>query len=163
MKYFKNLILIFVFFGCQTKDCKEWYSSYRLTPVTMIYNGNDKIGDYYKTYFIDKELIFDATLIYSVDGYEECKTKTMIHEIFNDSTTICCGNRLIIGNDTLEAYTNLIRYFDLLEKKGRRLLKYKVQEFDFPLFEHLENTFYLKFLLSDNQILKDSCVVKIIQ
>ena len=163
MKHFKYLILIFVFFGCQTKDCKEWYSGVRLTPVTINNNGNEKIGDFYKTDFSEKELIFEVTLTYSADGYEECKTKTMIHEIKNDSTFISCGNDMVIVNDTLKAYENLSKYFRQSETKGHRLFEYNAQEFNFPIFEQLENTFYIEFILTDNKVLKDSCVLKIIQ
>jgi hypothetical protein len=163
MKHFRYLILIFIFLGCQTKDCKEWYSGFRLTPVSYYNTGNEKIGDYYKTDFFDKELNFNVMHFYAADGYEECKTKIMIHEIINDSTFICCGNYLVIGTDTVKAFKNLSKYFQLSETKGSRLFKYNGQDYDFPIFERSENTFYVEFLLSDNKVLKDSCVVKIIQ
>jgi hypothetical protein len=163
MKQLKYLILLVVIFSCQTKDCTEWYSRLKLTPVTSIDNGNEKIGNWYVTDFLNNELNFEVTFYFSADGYEECKTKTMIHEIMRDSTFIRCGNDMVIGNDTLKAYESLTKYFRISETTGHRLFEYDGQEYGFPIFERLENTFYVDFILSDNKVLKDSCVVKILQ
>jgi hypothetical protein len=134
-----------------------------LTPVTSNNNGNEMIANWYTTDFLNKELNFLVTFYHSADGYEECKSKTMIHEIINDSTFIRCGNYMVINNDTLNAFENLSGYFNMTDKKGLKLFEYKGQEYDFPIFERLENTFYIELILSDNKIIKDSCVVKIIK
>jgi hypothetical protein len=163
MKRISWILITIILTGCQTKDCTEWYSGLKLTPVTIENNGNERIGDWYVTDFFENELNFETTFYFSADGYEECKSKTMIHEIIKDSIHISCDRFMVIDNDTLFGYSNLKDYFDITESSGHMLLSYKKQEFNFPLFEQQENTFNLEVTLSDNKILKDSCIVKITQ
>ncbi len=163
MKRVISFLILVTLLGCQTKDCTEWYSGLRFNPVTLTDNGNENIGDWYITDFLDKELNFETTFYFSADGYEECKSQTMIHEIINDSIHISCDRFMIIDNDTLLSYSNLKNYFDITETPGHMLFSYKKKEFSFPLFEQPENTFNIKITLSDNKIIEDSCIVKISQ
>jgi len=165
MKYLKYIFLISIIYSCQSKDCSKWYTGIKLAPVTSVNNGNEMIGDWYTTYFLNNELNLATTLYYSKDGYGfgVCETITWIHEIIEDSIFISCGNYLIINNDTIKAHENLKKYFKQLETDGRLLYEYNKQENGFPRFEQSENTFYIEVLLTDNTVLKDSCVVKIIQ
>lgn len=157
------ILITIILAGCQTKDCTEWYSGLKLKPVTMENNANERIGNWYVTDFFENELNFETTFYYSADGYEECKSKTMIHEIDNDSIHISSDRFMVVENDTLLSYSNLKDYFDITKTSGHILFRYKKQEFNFPLFEQQENTFNIEITLSDNKILKDSCIVKIFQ
>lgn len=163
MKRIAWILLLVAFTGCQTEDCTEWYAGLKVSPVTLENNGNERIGDWYITDFLENELNFETTFHFSADGYEVCRSKIRIHELETDSTNISCQSNVVIENDTVQQLTNLINYFDLIETSGHMLFTYKSKEYDFPHFEQQETIFYFKFTLSDNQILKDSCVVKIIQ
>lgn len=153
--------MLLALIGCQTKECTEWYSGIKLTPVTSINNGNEMIENWYVADFLENELNLEVTFYSSADGYEECKSKTRIHDVVRDSIFINCDNYLIIGNDTVSSYSSLTKYFNLNETKGHYLFEYSDRNYNFPTFEYPENTFYIEVLLSDNQILIDSCVVKI--
>lgn len=161
MKHLKYILFIFLITGCQTKDCKQWYTDVDLEPVTMINNGNEMIFNWYTTDFFNHEYNFALRLYYSRDGYEVCKSVTNINEIVEDSIFLSCSNFMVINNDTINAHENLSSYFTKSSTNGY-LLKYKTEN-GTPIFEKSENTFYINLLLSDHQVFKDSCVVKIIQ
>ncbi len=163
MKYFKYIILIFMIYSCQTKDCKQWYTDLDLTPVTATNNGNEMIGNWYSTHFFNHEYNFAARLYYTRDGYEECKSVTEINKVVEDSIFLCCDNDIVIHNDTIKALENLSSYFKHSLTNGHLLLEYKNVENGIPSFERSENTFYIEVLLSDYKVIKDSCVVKIIR
>ncbi len=161
MKQTVWFLMILIFVSCQTKDCTKWYSGIKFTPVTITDNGNEQIGNWYVTDFLKNELNFETTFYFSADGFEECKSKTMIHKIIKDLIYIGCDNFIIIDKDTIEKHSNLKNYFEITETSGHMLFNYKKAEFDFPLFEQNENTFNIEIFLSDNKVLKDSCIVKI--
>lgn len=163
MKKIFLVLAILILSGCLTDECSQWYSYATITPVTSINNGNRMIEGWYATDFLKDELNFEISFIYSADGYETCKSTTMIHEVVKDSIYLSCENAIYIGNEVLKENTNLIKYFDIAEKRGHMLFKFNKHVFRFPVFEQEENTFHVKFLLSDNKILRDSCIVKIIQ
>lgn len=165
MKHIRNSLIIssilICFYSCGTKDCKEWYSDIELCTVTKEKTNHEKIGKFYKTDFNKNELIFLVKYIYSADGYEECKSTSMIHSILKDSTIIYCSNSLIIGKDTIQPNENIYKYFKLSDYTG-----YSVYEFDtisnqFPKFNDSNNMFKLILRLSDNQILVDSCIIRL--
>lgn len=159
----KYLIILFVLclLGCGRKQCKSWYSYFHLYPVTKSITNNEKFGDWYQTDFFNQELNFYIQYISSQDGYEECKSVTMIHEILNDSTKIYCSNDVIINQDTIKSNVNLKKYFITIDPKGSTLFSYDKLNYNFPLFTKSYNTFKLQIKLSDNTIMTDSCIVKI--
>lgn len=161
MKRLVYLTIILLIAGCESKNCREWYSRVILTPVSSVNNGSERIGDYYTTDYFDNEINLHATLISSADGYEECKSKTRIHEVVTDSIILRCGNDMVIGEDTLKAFSNLIQYFSISLRKGNILFNYNSMDYSFPEFESVETTFHIELKLSDSKVLKDSCLVRI--
>ncbi len=154
-----SLILIFMC-SCGTKDCTEWYSHIELTSVTKDKTNHEKIGKFYKTDFNKNELIFLVKYIYSADGYEECRSKSMIHSILKDSTIIYCSNSVIIGKDTIQPYENLYKYFTLSDYTGYSVYEFDTSSNQFPKFKDSSNMFKLILRLSDNRMLVDSCIIR---
>lgn len=145
---------------CSCEDCNEWYSHFRLYSVSQVKNTNESFDGWYQTDFFNDDFALLALFIYSADGYENCKSKTMIHSIVNDSTIIYCNSSLVVGNDTLTPKTNLNYLFELIEKKGHNIYRYDNSRYSFPKFDKSTNTFTLILKLNDNKVFTDSCVVR---
>ena len=153
------LFLIFIY-SCGTKDCKEWYSYIYVNSVTLKKTNHERIGDWYKTDFCNNELNLLVVYIYSADGYEECKSKIMIHSIVFDSTLIYCSSDLIIGSENVKINDNLLKYFKQIDYKGYTVFKYDTSQYRFPSFKDSTNMFKIFIKFTDNQVLSDSCIIK---
>lgn len=158
-----TILSLLIIWGC-TKDCKQWYSRIELHPVTKKPQPNSEVIEgWNKTDSFENELNFLVNFIYSADGYEGCKTKTMIHEIVKDSTLIFSSSLVVIGSDTIPPKSNLYDYFNLKEGNGHYILEYDKAKYPFPKFEMPANKFFVELLLTDSKTLIDSALVTIQQ
>lgn len=157
------ILYLLIIWGC-TKDCNQWYSRIELHPVTKKPQSNSEVIEgWNKTDNFEKELNFLINFIYSADGYEGCKSKTMIHEIVKDSTLIFSSSEVVIGGDTVPSKSNLYDYFILKEFNGHYILEYNKARYPFPTFEMPFNKFFVELLLTDSKTLIDSAVVTVEQ
>lgn len=156
-----SVLILLTICSC-TKECKEWYSGVDLRGVTKNSNSNREINGWYETEYLGNELNFWIVYAYSSDGYEECKSKTRIHELIKSDTKITCSGRLIIGNDTLISNTNLYNYFKLIGLgEGNDILQYNSTTYPFPKFETPTNNFKVEIPLTDGKTISGTKLISV--
>lgn len=154
------ILLIVLTLGCQ--DCKEWYTSLELKGATKDESTNEQLEGWFETIDLNNELNFWVAYYYTADGFERCKSSSKIHTLEKDKMELVCTDIMIVGEDTVPAYTNIISYFDLaLELKGNDFYTFDTINYELPRFTSRVNLFKMTVPLSDGDLLSGSVFLSV--